>query len=84
MDVLSSTRLTQEEDLLATLWHRDYQAVKLEYVDAAEDETLDIPSPDRGAGSGESLEDLSEIEAVLESGPVSEDESAQFSDVAPD
>lgn len=82
LDVLTSTRLSHDEDLLANLWHRDFKTIRLEYVDATDDETLEVPEPDRGAGAGESLEDMSEIEAVLESGPVSEDETAQFADVA--
>jgi HEAT repeat protein len=82
LDLVTSTRRSQDEDLLALLWHRDFDSVRIEYVDVAEDEALEVPSPDRGSGAGESLEDLSEIEAVLESGSVTEEDTAEFADVA--
>lgn len=82
MDVLSSSRSAQDEDLLATLWHRDFKAIKLDYVDVSEDDALKVPASDRGRGAGESLADMSEIEEVLQSSPVSEEEAAGFSDVS--
>ncbi|MEN8144732.1 MAG: HEAT repeat domain-containing protein [Gemmatimonadota bacterium] len=63
-----------DEDLLATLWHRDLDAFQMEYVDVAEDENLELPQPDRNAGEGETIEDLEEIEDVVASGELPPDE----------
>jgi HEAT repeat protein len=82
MDLVASSRRSQDDDLLATLWHRDFKTIRLDYVDVSEDEALEVPKPDRGKGAGEALEDMSEIEEVLESGPVSEEETLEFADVA--
>ncbi len=84
MDILAQSRQAHDDDLLATLWHRDFKAVRMDYIDLSEDETADaeLPQPDRGAGAGESLEDMSEIEAVLESGAVTEEDTAEFADIA--
>ncbi len=82
MDILAQSRQAHDDDLLATLWHRDFKAVRMDYIDLSEDEASELPKPDRGAGAGESLEDMSEIEAVLESGTVTEEDTAAFSDIA--
>jgi len=82
VELLARSRPAHDDDLLATLWHRDFKAIRMDYVDATEDEATDVPKPDRNAGAGESLEDMSEIEAVLESGAVTEEDSAEFSDIA--
>ena len=81
IELLARSRHGHDDDLLATLWHRDFKAIRMEYVDASEDEATDLPNPDRNAGAGENLEDMTEIEAVLESGVVTEEESAEFSDI---
>jgi HEAT repeat protein len=54
----------------------------MEYVDAVEDEGGDVPKPDRNAGAGDRLEDMTEIEAVLEAGTFTEEDAAEFADVA--
>lgn len=66
-----------DEDLLATLWHVDLDGFQMEYVDTAEDESLELPQPDRNAGEGEAVEDLEEIEEVLATGelPPGEEEA---------
>jgi HEAT repeat protein len=72
-----------DEDLVATLWHRDFTAIRMEYVDISEDEGLEIPTADRAAGAGESLSDMSEIQAVLDSGAVpEEEEEAEYADLS--
>jgi HEAT repeat protein len=81
IDILGRTRQAHDDDLLATLWHRDFKAVRMDYVDVTEDEATEVPKPDRNAGAGDSLEDMTEIEAVLESGAVTEEEAAEFSDI---
>ena len=82
IDVLARTRQVHDEDLLATLWHRDFKAVRMDYVDISEDEGVEVPKPDRNAGAGDSLEDMTEIEAVLEAGAVTEEDAAEFADIA--
>jgi len=82
MDILARSRQAHDDDLLATLWHRDFKAVRMDYVDVSEDEGGELPKPDRGAGSGETLEDMSEIESVLESGLVTDEDLADLTDVA--
>jgi len=82
MDLVTSSRRAQDDDLLATLWHREFKTIRLDYVDVSEDETLDVPAPDRASGAGEALDDMSEIEEVLESGPVSEEETLEYADVS--
>ncbi len=75
--IIGSGMRASDEDLLATLWHRDLDAFQMEYVDVAEDESLELPQPDRSAGEGETVEDLEEIEEVLASGelPPGEEEA---------
>lgn len=82
IDLLARTRQAHDEDLLATLWHREFKAVRMDYVDITEEEGSDVPRPDRNAGSGDNLEDMTEIEAVLESGAVTEEDAAEFADIA--
>jgi len=82
IELLARTRQAHDEDLLATLWHRDFKAIRMDYVDIVEEEGPDVPKPDRHAGSGKSLEDMTEIEAVLESGAVTEEDTAEFADIA--
>lgn len=81
IELLAQSRPAHDDDLLATLWHRDFKAIRMEYVDASEEDATEVPAPNRNAGAGESLEDMTEIEAVLESGAVTEEESAEFSDI---
>jgi HEAT repeat protein len=86
IELVARSRPAHDEDLLATLWHRDFKAVRIDYVDVMEDDGSEVPRPDRNAGAGDSLEDMTEIEAVLESGAVTEEESDEesdeFSDIA--
>ena len=82
IDLLARTRQVHDEDLLATLWHRDFKAVRMDYVDISEDEGIEVPRPDRNAGAGDSLEDMAEIEAVLEAGAFTEEDAAEFADLA--
>ncbi|MGB5527517.1 MAG: HEAT repeat domain-containing protein, partial [Gemmatimonadota bacterium] len=82
IELLAHSRPAHDDDLLAMLWHRDFKAIRMDYVDASEEEATEVPTPDRNAGAGESLEDMTEIEAVLESGVVTEEDSAEFSDIA--
>ena len=82
IELLAHSRPAHDDDLLATLWHRDFKAIRMDYVDASEEEATEVPTPDRNAGAGENLEDMSEIEAVLESGVVTEEDSGEFSDIA--
>jgi HEAT repeat protein len=82
IELLAHSRPAHDDDLLATLWHRDFKAIRMDYVDASEEEATEVPTPDRNAGAGENLEDMTEIEAVLESGVVTEEDSAEFSDIA--
>jgi len=81
IELLSQSRPAHDDDLLATLWHRDFKAIRMDYVDASEEDATEVPTPNRSAGAGESLEDMTEIEAVLESGAVTEEDSAEFSDI---
>jgi HEAT repeat protein len=82
IELLARSRQAHDDDLLATLWHRDFKAVRMDYVDAAEEEAAEVPQPDRNAGAGDNLEDMAEIEAVLESGSVSDEDAAEFADIA--
>lgn len=64
-------------DMVAELWHRDFDSIQIEYVDVG-DEDLDVPEPDRMAGSGEDLEDVSELQQAAEAGPIPPEEEAQY------
>jgi HEAT repeat protein len=81
LEILARRR-TAQDDLLASLWHRDFSAIRMEYVDAAGDEDLEIPEPDRGAGAGESIGDMSEIEEAKESGPLPVEDEANYAELA--
>ncbi len=81
IEILALSRQAHGDDLLATLWHRDFKAIRIEYVDVTDEEPVEVPRPNRNAGAGESLEDMTEIDAVLESGAVTEEEAAEFSDI---
>lgn len=79
--VLASRR-AEDQDILATLWHRDFDAIRMEYIDVTEDEGLEISRPERGTDAGGDLPDLSEVEEVLQAGPVSEQDETAFADLA--
>ena len=81
IEILARSQPAHDDDLLATLWHRDFTTVRIEYVDVTEDVGDEVPRPNRNAGAGDSLEDMTEIEAVLESGEVTEEEAAEFSNI---
>jgi len=81
VQILADVRPGKNTDLLATLWHRGFDFIRMEYVDVSEEETLVIPTSEPGMGGDESINDLSEIEDVLSSGPLSEEEEAEFADL---
>lgn len=66
-------------DVVTSLWHRDFSCVRFDYADlSAEDEGLEVPHPERQAGEGERLEDMSEIEEVLAAGPLTAEEESDL------
>lgn len=69
LEIVARVRQGRAADLLATLWHRDFSLIRLEYVDVSEDEVSDLPVTDRRAGEGEQLP-TGELEQVMEAGPV--------------
>ncbi len=71
LEILANYRRGRAADLLATLWHRDFSFVRIEYVDVGEDEGVQVPAGDRNVGAGETIADMSEIERVVSEGPVS-------------
>ncbi len=71
VEILANVRRGSFSDLLATLWHRDFSFIRIEYVDVGEDEGMEVPAGDRNAGAGETIADMSEISRVVEAGPVS-------------
>jgi HEAT repeat protein len=71
LEILANFRRGQAADLLATLWHRDFSFVRIEYVDVGEDEGVQVPAGDRNSGAGDTIADLTEIERVVSEGPVS-------------
>jgi hypothetical protein len=81
MEILALSRQAHDDDLLATLWHRDFKTIRMEYVDVTDEEVVAVPRPDRNAGAGEHLENMEEIDAVLESGAIAEEEAEEFSDI---
>ena len=81
LQILADIRPGRSTDLLATLWHRGFDFIRMEYVDVSEEEALVIPTSGEGAGDDESLNDLSEIEDVLSGGAVPEAEEAEFADL---
>lgn len=81
LGILADVRPGRSVDLLATLWHRDFDFVRMEYVDVSEEETLEIPPAPGGGGDEETLSDLSEIRDVLAAGPIPPEEEAEFADL---
>ena len=81
LQILADIRPGRSTDLLATLWHRGFDFIRMEYVDVSEEEALNIPTSGEGAGDDESLNDLSEIQDVLSGSPVPEEEEAEFADL---
>ena len=79
LQILAGVRPGRSTDLLATLWHRGFDFIRMEYVDVSEEEALELPSSGEGPGDDESLNDLSEIQDVLSGSPVSEEEEAEAS-----
>lgn len=77
LEIVAKVRQGRAADLLATLWHRDFALIRMEYVDVSEDDVLDLPVTNRNAGAGEQIP-TGEIEKVLEAGPVSPDVEAGF------
>ncbi len=81
IQILADVRPGRNTDLLASLWHKDFDFIRMEYVDVSEEEALELPSGGGGAGDEDSLKDLSEIEEVLSGGAITEEEEARFSDL---
>lgn len=77
LEMVAAVRQGRQADLLATLWHRDFSLIRIEYVDVSEDEAMDLPRADRHAGAGEKVP-TGEIEKVLEAGPVPPEVDAGF------
>lgn len=69
LEIVARVRQGRAADLLATLWHRDFSLIRMEYVDVSEDDVSDLPVTDRHAGEGEQLP-TGELEQVMEAGPV--------------
>ncbi|MCL7973223.1 MAG: HEAT repeat domain-containing protein [marine benthic group bacterium] len=78
LQILAEIRPGKTADLLATLWHRDFDFIRMEYVDVSEEEALELPRGAEGVGGDETISDLSEIEDVLSAGPIPPDEEAEF------
>lgn len=78
VEIIANVRWGRSADLLATLWHRDFSFIRIEYVDVAEDEGHDLPVGNRNAGAGETIADMSEIDRVIQSGPVSAEADDAF------
>ena len=81
LQILAGVRPGRSTDLLATLWHRGFDFIRMEYVDVSEEEALELPSSGEGPGDDESLNDLSEIQDVLSGSPVSDEEEAEYADL---
>lgn len=81
VEILANQRRGRSSDLLATLWHRDFAFVRIEYVDVGEDESLDVPAGDRNAGAGDTISDMTEIERVVSEGPVAADVDDGFNKI---
>jgi len=77
LKIVAAVRQGRKADLLATLWHRDFSLIRIEYVDVSEEEAMDLPRADRHAGAGEKVP-TGEIEKVLEAGPVPPEVDAGF------
>ena len=78
LQIMAEIRPGKTTDLLATLWHRDFDFIRMEYVDVSEEEALEVPKSAEGTGVDETISDLSEIHDVLSAGPVPPDEEAEF------
>ena len=48
--ILADIRPGRSADLLATLWHRDFDFIRMEYVDVSEEEALELPTGHVGGG----------------------------------
>ena len=81
LQILADIRPGRSTDLLATLWHRGFDFIRMEYVDVSEEETLELPTSGEGVGDEESLNDLSEIQDVMSGSPVPEEEEAEYADL---
>ena len=77
LEIVASIRQGRAADLLATLWHRDFALIRIEYVDVSEDEAVDLPVTNRNAGEGEQVP-MGEIERVRQAGPVPPEVDAGF------
>jgi HEAT repeat protein len=80
VEIIASQRRGQA-DLLASLWHRDFTCIRMDYVDVGEDENLNVPSGNRNAGAGETIPDMSEVERVVADGPVGADVDDAFNKI---
>jgi HEAT repeat protein len=80
LEVLARVRQGRSADLLATLWHRDFSLIRMEYVDVSEDDVHDLPVTDRHAGEGEQLP-TGELEQVVEAGPVAPRHEKAFNEL---
>ena len=78
VEILANVRRGSFSDLLATLWHRDFSFIRIEYVDVGEDEGMEVPAGNRNAGAGDTIADMSEISRVVEAGPVSSEVDDAF------
>jgi len=78
VEILANVRRGSFSDLLATLWHRDFSYIRIEYVDVGEDEGMEVPAGNRNAGAGDTIADMSEISRVVEAGPVSSEVDDAF------
>ena len=81
LQILADIRPGRNTDLLATLWHRDFDFIRMEYIDVSDEEALEIPTSGEGVGDDESLNDLSEIQDVMSGSPLPEEEEAEFADL---
>ena len=68
-------------DMVAEIWHRDFDSIRMEYVDVS-DEELDVPDPNPMSGSGETLADVTELQEAVEAGPLSPDDEAAYANLA--
>jgi len=81
LGILSDVRPGRNMDLLATLWHRDFDFIRMEYVDVSEEETLEVPEAPGGDGEDKTISDLSEIADVRAAGPGPPEEEAEFAEL---
>ncbi len=81
LQILADIRPGRNTDLLATLWHRDFDFIRMEYIDVSDEEALEIPTSGEGVGDDESLNDMSEIQDVMSGSPLPEEEETEFADL---